>query len=210
MNTLITQRLDDAAEVIEALREATDDIALISSVIIDRISNGGTIMAAGNGGSAAQAMHFCEELTGRYRETRPALPAICLCSDAAAMSCIANDFGWENVFMRQLEAHASFTIDDEDEENAISNDVLLVLSTSGNSANINTALECANELGIVTIGLLGKDGGGSADLCDHCIVIDATDSAAIQDGHQVVLHAICEVIEAWVAEEMANETEEVA
>jgi len=112
--------------------------------------------------------------------------------------------------MRQLEAHASFTIDDEDEENAISNDVLLVLSTSGNSANINTALECANELGIVTIGLLGKDGGGSADLCDHCIVIDATDSAAIQDGHQVVLHAICEVIEAWVAEEMANETEEVA
>jgi D-sedoheptulose 7-phosphate isomerase len=210
MNTLITQRLDDAAEVIEALREATDDIALISSVIIDRISNGGTIMVAGNGGSAAQAMHFCEELTGRYRETRPALPAICLCSDAAAMSCIANDFGWENVFMRQLEAHASFTIDDEDEENAISNDVLLVLSTSGNSANINTALECANELGIVTIGLLGKDGGGSADLCDHCIVIDATDSAAIQDGHQVVLHAICEVIEAWVAEEMANETEEVA
>ena len=210
MNTLITQRLDDAAEVIEALREATDDIALISSVIIDRISNGGTIMAAGNGGSAAQAMHFCEELTGRYRETRPALPAICLCSDAAAMSCIANDFGWENVFMRQLEAHASFTIDDEDEENAISNDGLLVLSTSGNSANINTALECANELGIVTIGLLGKDGGGSADLCDHCIVIDATDSAAIQDGHQVVLHAICEVIEAWVAEEMANETEEVA
>jgi D-sedoheptulose 7-phosphate isomerase len=210
MNTLITQRLDDAAEVIEALREAIDDIALISSVIIDRISNGGTIMAAGNGGSAAQAMHFCEELTGRYRETRPALPAICLCSDAAAMSCIANDFGWENVFMRQLEAHASFTIDDEDEENAISNDVLLVLSTSGNSANVNTALECANELGIVTIGLLGKDGGGSADLCDHCIVIDATDSAAIQDGHQVVLHAICEVIEAWVAEEMANETEEVA
>jgi D-sedoheptulose 7-phosphate isomerase len=210
MNTLITQRLDDAAEVIEALREATDDIALISSVIIDRISNGGTIMVAGNGGSAAQAMHFCEELTGRYRETRPALPAICLCSDAAAMSCIANDFGWENVFMRQLEAHASFTIDDEDEENAISNDVLLVLSTSGNSANVNTALECANELGIVTIGLLGKDGGGSADLCDHCIVIDATDSAAIQDGHQVVLHAICEVIEAWVAEEMANETEEVA
>jgi D-sedoheptulose 7-phosphate isomerase len=210
MNTLITQRLDDAAEVIEALREATDDIALISSVIIDRISNGGTIMAAGNGGSAAQAMHFCEELTGRYRETRPALPAICLCSDAAAMSCIANDFGWENVFMRQLEAQASFTIDDEDEENAISNDVLLVLSTSGNSANVNTALECANELGIVTIGLLGKDGGGSADLCDHCIVIDATDSAAIQDGHQVVLHAICEVIEAWVAEEMANETEEVA
>ena len=99
MKTLITQRLDDAAAVIEALREATDDIATIASVIIDRINTGGTIMVAGNGGSAAQAMHVCEELVGRYRDTRPALPAICLCSDAAAMTCIANDFGWENVFI---------------------------------------------------------------------------------------------------------------
>lgn len=204
MKTLITQRLDDAATVINALRDATDDIATITSVIIDRISTGGTIMAAGNGGSAVQAMHLCEELVGRYRDTRPALPAICLCSDAATMTCIANDFGWENVFKRQLEAHASFTIDDE-EDSAICNDVLVVLSTSGNSANINAALECANEMGIVTIGLLGKDGGESADLCDHSIVINAPDSAAIQDGHQVILHAICEIIEAWVAEEMAEE-----
>ena len=101
MNTIISQRLDDAAAVIEALREATDDIATITSVLIDRISIGGTIMVAGNGGSSAQAMHICEELTGRYRDTRPALPAICLCSDAAAMTCIANDFGWEQVFKRQ-------------------------------------------------------------------------------------------------------------
>jgi D-sedoheptulose 7-phosphate isomerase len=203
MNTLITQRLDEAAAVIEAIRDTTDDIAMIASVIIDRMSTGGTIMVAGNGGSSAQAMHFSEELIGRYRDTRPALPAICLCSDAAAMTCIANDFGWENVFKRQVEAHASFTI--EDDESVICNDVLLVFSTSGNSANINTALECANELGLATIGLLGKDGGGSADLCDYSIVIDAVDSAAIQDGHQVILHALCEIIEGWVAEEMAEE-----
>jgi len=209
MKTLITQRLDDAAAVIESLRDATDDIAMIASVIIDRISTGGTIMAAGNGGSAAQAMHLSEELVGRYRDTRPALPAICLCSDAAAMTCIANDFGWENVFKRQLEAHASFTIDSE-EESAICNDVLFVLSTSGNSANVNAALECANEMGVTTIGLLGNDGGESADLCDHCIIIEAPDNAAIQDGHQVILHAICEVIEAWVAEELAESAEEVS
>ena len=209
MKTLITQRLDDAAAVIESLRDATDDIAMIASVIIDRISTGGTIMAAGNGGSAAQAMHLSEELVGSYRDTRPALPAICLCSDAAAMTCIANDFGWENVFKRQLEAHASFTIDSE-EESAICNDVLFVLSTSGNSANVNAALECANEMGVTTIGLLGNDGGESADLCDHCIIIEAPDSAAIQDGHQVILHAICEVIEAWVAEELAESAEEVS
>ena len=205
MKTLITQRLDDAATVIEAIRDATDDIATIASVLIDRISNGGTIMVAGNGGSSAHAMHFCEELTGKFRDTRPALPAICLCSDAAAMTCIANDFGWENVFKRQVEAHASFTI--EDDESAICNDVLLVFSTSGNSANVNAAIEYANELGLATIGLLGDDGGESADLCDQSITIDAPDSAAIQDGHQIILHAICEIIEAWVAEEMATEIE---
>ena len=207
MNTLITQRLDDAAAVIEALREATDDIATISSMLIDRICNGGTIMVAGNGGSSAQAMHICEELTGRYRDMRPALPAICLCSDAAAMTCIANDFGWEHVFKRQVEAHASFTIE-EDEGTTICNDVLLVLTTSGNSTNINAALEYANEIGLTTIGLLGRDGGESADLCDHSIIIDAPDSAAIQDGHHVILHALCEIIEAWVAEEMAAELAE--
>ncbi len=199
MNTLITQRLDDAAEVIENLRGFTEEIAAIASILIDRMSTGGTIMAAGNGGSAAQAMHFCEELTGRYRDTRSALPAICLCSDAAAMTCIANDFGWEHVFKRQVEAHASFLIDEED-DTAICNDVLLILSTSGNSANVNVALECANELGLVTIGLLGNDGGESADLCDHSIVIGSTDSAAIQDGHQVIIHALCEIIDAWVTE----------
>jgi D-sedoheptulose 7-phosphate isomerase len=209
MNTIISQRLDDAAAVIEALREATNDIATITSVLIDRISIGGTIMVAGNGGSSAQAMHICEELTGRYRDTRPALPAICLCSDAAAMTCIANDFGWEQVFKRQIEAHASFTIED-DEETTLCNDVLLVFSTSGNSANINVALECANDLGLATIGLLGNDGGESADLCDYSIIIDAPDSAAIQDGHQVILHAICEIIEAWVKEEMAEELAEEA
>ena len=121
------------------------------------------------------------------------------------MTCIANDFGWENVFKRQVEAHASFTI--EDDESAICNDVLLVFSTSGNSANVNVAIECANELGLATIGLLGNDGGESADLCDYSIVIDAPDSAAIQDGHQVILHALCEISEAWVAEEMATEIE---
>ncbi len=206
MNTLITQRIDDAALVIDKIRDATNEIATIASIIIDRISCGGTVMAAGNGGSAAQAIHFCEELTGRYRETRPALPAICLCSDAAALTCIANDFGWANVFKRQIEAHASFIV--EEDESVLCNDILLVFSTSGNSENVNVALECANELGIATIGLLGKDGGESADLCDHSICIDAPDSAAIQDGHQVILHAICEVIEAWVAQEMAEEVAE--
>ncbi len=206
MKTLITKRLDNAIAVINELYGVTENIETISSIVIDCFASGGTLMVAGNGGSSAQAMHLCEELTGRFRDTRPALPAICLCCDAAAMSCIANDFGWEEVFKRQVEAHAYFVVDED--ENVSCNDVLLILSTSGKSANINAAIVAANEMGIVTIGLLGKDGGESANLCDHSIVIHSDDSAAIQDGHQVVLHAICEIIDAWVAEEIAEELAE--
>jgi len=202
MNELIKQRLDNAASTIESLYDAADEIETIANNIILAFSHGGTLFVAGNGGSAAQAIHLCEELTGRYRETRPALPALCLCSDAAAMSCIANDFGWEEVFKRQLEAHASCVEDDNGEITC--SDILLVLSTSGESANINAALQTATELGLHTIGLLGRSGGASLSLCDSAIVIDAPDSASIQDGHQIIIHAICEVIEAWVAKEMAE------
>ena len=206
MKTLITKRLDSAIAVINELYGVTENIETITSIVIDCFASGGTLMVAGNGGSAAQAIHLCEELTGRYRDTRPALPAICLCCDAAAMSCIANDFGWEEVFKRQVEAHADFVVDED--ESVSCNDVLLILSPSGKSANINAAIVAANEMGMVTIGLLGKDGGESVKSCDHSIVIHSDDSAAIQDGHQVVLHAICEIIDAWVAEEIAGELAE--
>lgn len=202
MNELIKQRIEHAQTIIEILHEVVDDIEAVANTIINAFEQGGTLFVAGNGGSAAQAIHICEELTGRYRETRPALPAICLCSDAAAITCIANDFGWEEVFRRQLEAHAAWTMDED--EVVSCHDVLLVLSTSGESANINAALEGASELGLVTIGLLGRDGGTSLSLCDSSIVLDAPDSAAIQDGHQVIIHAICEVIEAWVMQELAE------
>ncbi len=205
MKTLITKRLENAAGVVEALHGAIEEIESISSIIIDCFCNGGTLMVAGNGGSSAQAMHLCEELTGRYRDTRPALPAICLCSDAAAMTCIANDFGWDEVFKRQIEAHAYFLV--EDDESITCSDVLLVLSTSGESANINAAIEIANEVGMTTLGLLGRNGGTSADICTQSIIIDADDSAAIQDGHQIIIHAICEIIDAWVAQDLAEETE---
>tara|TARA_B100000959_G_C14887517_1_gene585241 strand:- start:597 stop:1211 length:615 start_codon:yes stop_codon:yes gene_type:complete len=202
MKTLIQQRIDNAETVINTLRSKTEDIATIATVIIDCIQTGGTLMVAGNGGSAAQAMHLCEELTGRFRDTRPALPALCLCSDAAAMTCIANDFGWEQVFSRQVEAYASFAIDEET-ETTLCEDILLVLTTSGKSENVNKALTCAKELGLVTVGLLGGDGGKSSELCDFSVTIDAPDSAAIQDGHQIILHALCEIVEAWMAEELS-------
>lgn len=124
------------------------------------------------------------------------------------MTCIANDFGWANVFKRQIEAHASIIV--EGDEHAICNDVLLVFSTSGNSGNIIEALECANELGMATIGLLGNCGGDAAPLCDYSIIVDAGDSATIQDGHQVILHVLCEIVESWILEETSEVLEEQA
>ncbi len=203
MKTHIESRIAQATKVIEGLHEKCDDIAEISRAIIHCFEQGGTLFVAGNGGSAAQANHFCEELTGRYRATRPALPAHCLCSDAVAMTCIANDFGWEQVFRRQLEAFATCIIDEQEEQTC--NDVLLVLTTSGNSENINEALDFANDLGMMTLGFLGRDGGSSIDKCSLQVTLDAKDSAAIQDGHHVIIHAVCEAIEQWVLEETESD-----
>ena len=203
MKSHIESRISQAVDVVQGLKKHTELIAEISRAIIHCFEQGGTLFVAGNGGSAAQANHLCEELTGRYRTTRPALPAHCLCSDAVAMTCIANDFGWKQVFRRQLEAFAAVVIDEN--ENHSCNDLLLVLTTSGNSANINEALDFANGLGMMTLGLLGRDGGESISKCTLQVTLDAKDSAAIQDGHHVIIHAICETIEQWVLESIEND-----
>ena len=203
MKSHIESRINQANEVVQGLQSHADDITEISRAIIHCFEQGGTLFVAGNGGSAAQANHLCEELTGRYRETRPALPAHCLCSDAVAMTCIANDFGWEQVFRRQLEAFATCIIDEHEEQSC--NDLLLVLTTSGNSENINEALDFANDLGMMTLGLLGRDGGESKSKCTLNVTLDANDSAAIQDGHHVIIHAICGAIEQWVLESIEND-----
>ncbi len=203
MKSHIESRISQAVDAVQGLNKYTEIIAEISRAIIHCFEQGGTLFVAGNGGSAAQANHLCEELTGRYRTTRPALPAHCLCSDAVAMTCIANDFGWEQVFRRQLEAFTTFVIDEN--ENHSCNDLLLVLTTSGNSANINEALDFANGLGMMTLGLLGRDGGESISKCTLQVTLDAKDSAAIQDGHHVIIHAICESIEQWVLESIEND-----
>jgi D-sedoheptulose 7-phosphate isomerase len=144
---------------------------------------GGTIFTAGNGGSAAQAMHLAEELIGRYRSNRAPHRAICLNVDPAAITCIANDFGFEKVFARQCEALLR------------EGDALVVLSTSGTSPNIIAALETARKKGATTIGLLGRTGGTCRDLCDHALLIPSDDSAHIQEAHQAAIHLICEAVE---------------
>ena len=179
----ILRRLDGSMSAIRSLRDQVQRIDAVGTALIDRLNRGGTLYTAGNGGSAAQAMHLAEELIGRYRGNRRALRAVCLNADPTAMTCIANDFGFENVFARQCEALLG------------PGDALLVLSTSGNSVNLVEALRAAQSQAALTIGLLGAGGGRCGPLCDHAITIDATDSAFVQEAHQVVIHLICEMIE---------------
>ena len=144
---------------------------------------GGTIYACGNGGSMSDAMHFAEEWSGRFRKERSPLPAVAF-SDPSAMTCIANDYGYEQVFARQVEAHGK------------AGDLLVALSTSGNSPNLVAACRSARTRGLVVVGLLGRGGGAMRDLCDVAVVVPlATTSDRIQEVHIQVVHAVIESVE---------------
>ncbi|MBT4768402.1 MAG: SIS domain-containing protein [Phycisphaerae bacterium] len=190
---MLANRLKGSLEAITSLTGQIDTITAMAETLVECLSRNGTIWTAGNGGSAAQALHFSEELVGRYRNNRRALGSAMLSGDPTLLSCTANDYGFDQVFVRPLEALAS------------ADDAVLVLSTSGNSTNIVLALQAAKERGCATVGLFGGDGGACKPLCDHAIVVDATDSAFIQDAHQVAIHLLCEAIEQWA---MATEPEE--
>ena len=152
-------------------------------IMVESIRNGGKIISCGNGGSLCDAMHFAEELTGRYRNDRPALPAIAI-SDVSHMACVGNDYGYEFVFSRYLEALGK------------SGDVLLAISTSGNSKNILNAIEAANKLGLTVIGLTGKDGGKMANLCGIEIRAPHSEYAdRAQEIHIKCIHSLIDYIE---------------
>ncbi len=190
---MITERLTASIDAIQSLHQQAETVATILDVLIERLADGGTIWTAGNGGSAAQALHLSEELVGRYRRDRPPLASAMLAADPTALTCIANDFGFEHIFARPLEAMGT------------DRDALVVLSTSGRSGNIIEALTAAHRIGCTRIGLLGGDGGQSVPLCNHAIVIDTTDSANVQDAHQVLIHLICEGLDAWASETRRSE-----
>lgn len=183
MNLSITKRIYCARQAINSLEHQEKTIETASGIIADTILDGNRIYAAGNGGSAAEAMHFATELSGRYRSNRDSIPAIALNSDGTALTCIANDFGWEKVFSRQLEAFGQ------------PGDLFLAISTSGKSVNILKGLEVAKERGLKTIGLLGKGGGEALPLCDVAVVVESHDTGAIQEAHLVVVHMFCEPLE---------------
>ena len=153
------------------------------NIIVNAFQNGGKIIACGNGGSHCDAMHFAEELTGRYRNNRKALPALAI-SDSSHITCVGNDYGYDYIFSRFVEAHGN------------TGDVLLGISTSGNSANVINALETAKTLGMRTIALTGKDGGKIKDLCELEIRAPKSDYAdRAQEIHIKIIHSLIDGIE---------------
>ena len=173
----------------EALERASLDAGLldaaqrIAEVIAASLRNGNKLLIAGNGGSAADAQHIAAEIVGRYKKDRPAYAAIALTTDTSALTAIGNDYGFEQVFSRQVEGLGR------------RGDVLLVLSTSGRSPNILSSLKAARRLGVVTIGFTGAKGTALGACCDHLLVAPSDDTAVIQQIHMTFAHGICEVIE---------------
>ena len=155
----------------------------IAAIIIAALRAGNKLLIIGNGGSAADAQHIAAEIVGRYKQERPAWAAIALTTDTSALTAIANDYGFEQVFARQVEGLGR------------RGDLLLALSTSGRSANILAALQSAREGGLVTIGFTGSKGEAFGALCDHLFVAPSNDTPVIQQIHLMAAHGICEEIE---------------
>jgi len=186
------RRLESAiagsAATIASLAKQTKPIAAACEMAIKALAAGRKLLAAGNGGSAAEAMHMAEELTGRYRTNRRALPAIALSADPTALTCIGNDFGFERVFSRQVEALGG------------RGDVLILFSTSGKSPNLMAALEAARKKSVKTIALLGKGGGPMAGKADCEVIVAGNATERIQEAHQVILHMMLDAIEEFFGE----------
>lgn len=183
---LIKNELNEAADVLNKFLSDDHNIAQIEAaakLIADSFKQGGKVLSCGNGGSHCDAMHFAEELTGRYRENRPGYPGIAI-SDPSHLSCVSNDFGYDYVFSRYVEAVGA------------QGDVLFGLSTSGNSGNILKAIEAAKAKGMKTIALTGKDGGQMAGFADIEIRVPHFGYAdRIQEIHIKIIHIVIQLIE---------------
>ena len=158
-------------------------ISEISSIVSKAILNGNKIIFFGNGGSAADAQHLAAELSGRYVKERKALPGLALTTDTSALTAIGNDYGFDFIFERQIEALSN------------KGDILIAISTSGNSTNVINAVNKGRELGCYSIGFLGKDGGKMKKLCDNSIIINSNITARIQEIHILLGHIICESVD---------------
>ncbi len=184
MKTTIARELEEHLETIQAvIGNMEEDLEKASLMAVEVLKKGNKILLCGNGGSAADAQHIAAELTGRYKTERRGLPSIALTTDTSALTAIGNDYGYHRVFDRQVEALAN------------KGDLLIGISTSGNSENIVSALKLAKELGCLTLGFSGRDGGTMNNVCDINLVIPSRDTPRIQEMHILFGHTICQIID---------------
>lgn len=161
----------------------TEQVLRMGHLLIDCYEAGNKLLIAGNGGSAADAQHIAAEFVSRFNFDRPGLPALALTTDTSILTAVGNDYGYDQLFSRQIEA------------NGVAGDIFLGISTSGNSPNILLALEAAKLKGITTFGLTGQAGGRMRELCDHCLFVPSADTPRIQEAHILIGHTFCAMVE---------------
>ncbi len=180
----IRYQIDSHQRVMESVKgELAPKIAAVADLLVDALGKGKKLLVMGNGGSAADAQHFAAEIVGRFKMERRGLPAVALTTDSSILTAIGNDYGFEQIFRRQIEALAC------------EGDVVVGISTSGTSRNVHGALLLARELGCRTIGLLGKDGGTIREIVDVDITVSCDDTPRVQEGHITIIHIICDLVE---------------
>lgn len=183
MQQFITSQCQAHLQSAQSIFSIIPEVERAAKALIRAIDNGNKILICGNGGSAADAQHFAAELTGRYKKERKALAALALSVDTSALTAIGNDYGFEFVFSRQVEALAK------------RGDVLFCISTSGNSANVLHAAKCARDLGAVVVGLSGRGGGALNKASDINLIMPDDDTPRIQELHILVIHILCDILE---------------
>lgn len=177
----------------EFVYEYAEDIVNLGLLIAKRLKLGKKVLICGNGGSAADSQHFAAEIVGRFEKERKGYPAIALTTDTSALTAIGNDYGFDKIFSRQVEALGE------------KGDILIGISTSGNSKNVIQAVEVAKQIGMFTVGFLGKDGGRLKDLVDKAFIVKSDNTARIQEVHLTLEHSICKVIDMYLSGEIKED-----
>ncbi|MDB5324127.1 MAG: gmhA [Phycisphaerales bacterium] len=185
MESILARAVADLRALLPQVVEMSPTVERLGQAMMTCWERRGKVLIAGNGGSAADAIHFAEELVVRFQKNRRALAAMALC-DSAVVTCAANDLGYENVFSRQVEAYGN------------PGDVFIAMTTSGNSANLLKAIKSAKEQRLITVSFLGKDGGQAKGLCDIELIVPSPVTARVQEVHKILYHSICEWVEARV------------
>ena len=179
----LNRAINDSVRMLESLKNIEPQVSRAADLIGECFRTGRKLLVCGNGGSAADASHFATELVVRFANDRTALPAICLASDSGILTAAGNDYGFDEIFARQVAAFAQ------------PGDVLICLTTSGKSKNLIRALEEAKARGLKTIAFLGRDGGSTIGIADLDLLVKSDSTARVQEAHQLLLHVLCEVIE---------------